>query len=283
MLLRQVAMVSESKKVPFSKLGRVSAALQKQAIRDLGPVWDINSTVDAFAKLEDVPIGYWPIIIRDDIKTPGAAGVHEDNSGQPFALVHADDGWSLTASHELVEMLVDPFGSRLTPGQSPKPGQGRAEFLVEPCDPSEAVEFAYSVNGVSVSDFYTPLYFSTVASPGERYSHTRAIKTPRQVLRGGYLSWHDVVSDHWWQQTWFDGTKPKFRDLGKFTANGGKSFRRQIYDVTGQAFAVRRPKPAQLRMQSALSEAADPSTSSKASAWRAQISRLVKAPKAQPA
>ena len=119
-----------------------------------------------------------------------------------------------------------------------------------------------------------------MARPGERYSHTGAIKTPRQVLRGGYLSWHDLVSDHWWQQTWFDGAKPKFRDLGKFTANGGKSFRRQIYDVTEQAFEVRRPKPAQLRMQSALS---DPSTTSKAKAWRAQISKLVKAAKAPPA
>lgn len=283
MLLRQVAMVSESKKVPFSKLGRVSAALQKQAIRDVGPVWDINSTVDAFSTLEDVPVGYWPIIIRDDINTPGAAGVHEDNSGQPFALVHADDGWSLTASHELVEMLVDPFGSRLASGNSPKPGQGRAEFLVEPCDPSEAVEFAYSINGISVSDFYTPLYFSTAAHPGDRYSHTGALKAPRQVLRGGYLSWHDVVSDHWWQETWFGGAKPKFRDLGKFTAKGGRSFRRQIYDVTEEAFEVRRPKPAQLQAQSALAESSEPSTSSKAKAWRAQIAKIVKGPKDQPA
>jgi hypothetical protein len=283
MLLRQVAMVSESTNVPFATLGRVSAALQKQAIRDLGPVWDINSTVDAFAALEDVPVGYWPIIIRDDINTPGAAGVHEDNSGQPFALVHADAGWSLTASHELVEMLVDPFGNRLTSGQSPKPGQGRAEFLVEPCDPSEAVAFAYTVNGVTVSDFYTPLYFSTVANQGDRYSHTGAIKSPRQVLRGGYLSWHDVVSDHWWQQTWFGGAKPKFRDLGKFTAKGGKSFRRQIYDVTEEAFAARRPQSAQLRSQSAMSQAQDPSTSSKAKAWRAQIATLLKRGKGKPA
>lgn len=277
MLLRQVAMVSESRKVPFSKLGRVSAALQKQAIRDVGPVWDIDSTVDAFDKLEHVPVGYWPIIVRDDINMPGAAGVHEDNSGQPFALVHADDGWSLTASHELIEMLVDPFGNRLTAGNSPKPGQGRAEFLVEPCDPSEAVEFAYSINGITVSDFYTPKYFSTATNPADQYSHTGAIKAPRQVLRGGYLSWHDVVSDHWWQQTWFDGAKPRFRDLGKFRASGGKSLRRQIYDVTEQAFAARRPKPAQLRLQAALAASSEPSSSSKAKAWRAQIAGILKA------
>ena len=26
--------------------------------------------------------------------------------------------------------------------------------------------------------------------------------------------WHDPVSDHWFQQTWFSGTKPAFRDIG---------------------------------------------------------------------
>jgi hypothetical protein len=67
------------------------------------PRWDVKATVDVFPRLEDVPIGYWPIIVMDDIQTPGAAGVHEDKNGQPFALVTSSDhleGWSLTASHE---------------------------------------------------------------------------------------------------------------------------------------------------------------------------------------
>ena len=78
--------------------------------------------MSGFAKLEDVPTDYWPVIIRDDIKTPGAAGVHEDKNGQPFALVQFSDAWSLTASHETLEMLADPFGNRLVAGRSPKPG-----------------------------------------------------------------------------------------------------------------------------------------------------------------
>jgi len=191
MLLREVGLVSETESVSFSEVSRVSAALQRQAIRDLAPIWDVQATVDVFARLEDVPVGSWPIIIKDNIDTPGAAGVHEDNDGQPFALVQSDQGWSLTASHEMIEMLVDPFGRRLTPGQSPKPGQGRVEFLVEPCDPSEAVAFAYVINGITVSDFYTPKYFVSVRNPADRYSYTGAIKSPRQVLKGGYLSWHD--------------------------------------------------------------------------------------------
>jgi hypothetical protein len=36
--LEQIAMVSETKHVPFGELGTVSAALQKQASRDLSPI-----------------------------------------------------------------------------------------------------------------------------------------------------------------------------------------------------------------------------------------------------
>lgn len=274
MLLRQVALVSETQRISFSEASRVSAALQNQAIRDLAPIWDVQATVDVFAHLEDIPLGYWPLIVRDDINTPNAAGVHEDNDGQPFALVQSSEGWSLTASHELIEMLVDPFGKRVMAGQSPKPGQGRVEFLVEPCDPSEAVAFAYRINGVTVSDFYTPKYFSSVQNPADRYSHTGDIKAPREVLKGGYLSWHDPVTDHWFQETFFEGNEPKFRDLGRLDAKSGKNFRRLIYDETGEAFVARRPTGEHLHAVSAAMVAASESTNSKATAWRRQISAL---------
>ena len=237
MLLRQVALVSESSKISPSDLASVSAALQKQASRDLVQFWDVKATVDAFPRLEDVPIGYWPIIVMDDTQTPGAAGVHEDKNGQPFALVTSSDqleGWSLTASHEMIEMLVDPFGSRLVAADSPKADQGRVQILVEACDPSEAADFAYTVNGVLVSDFYSPRYFDPVAAPGVRYSFTGAIEEPRQVLRGGYLSWHDVASSTWWQETWFSGDSPSFRNLGPLSAENG-SFRSQIDRLTSTA------------------------------------------------
>ena len=138
MLTITVALVSEVDGHDPGDVARVTAALQRQAIRDFRSVWKVEATVDSFPTLEDVPLGYWPIIIRDDIGFPGAAGIHLDNQGQPFALITMSDSWSLTASHELLEMLADPFGNRLVPGQSPKPGQGRVEFLVEVCDPSEA-------------------------------------------------------------------------------------------------------------------------------------------------
>jgi hypothetical protein len=236
-LLRHVALISETERVSANDLMAVAAALQKQATRDLAPIWDIGATVDAFGGLADMPVDYWPIIIRDDIGY-NAAGIHLDHNGQPFALVSSDgsrDVWSLTCSHELCEMLVDPFGNRLVAGDSIKPGQGRVNYLVEVCDPSEGSRCAYSVNGVRVSDFYTPHFFDPVAAPGVRYSYTGALTRPRTILPDGYVSWVDLATDIWWQQTWFDGDEAVFRSLGKLSGTG--SLRAQVDRSTSEATA----------------------------------------------
>src|SRR5262245_52778329 len=268
-ILRQLAVVSESSSISFSELMRVSAALQKQAVRDLSPIWEISATVDPFHKLEDVPLGYWPLIIRDDIGFD-AAGIHLDKDNQPFALVTSGEGWSLTASHETLEMLVDPFGNRLVAGDSPKPDQGRVEFLVEVCDPSEATEFGYTVNGITVSDFYTPAYFDPVRAQGVRYSFTGAIREPRQVLRGGYLSWHEPISDHWWQLVFF-GQSAQFRDLGILTQKPNESLRAMIDRITTAPAAksmFRDMEPVTLATRNFESFVA-PTSESKAALWRA--------------
>jgi hypothetical protein len=277
-IIQQLALVSESKLVGIGDVMRVAAALQKQASRDLAPIWNISATVDAFEKLEDVPIGYWPMIVKDNIGFPGAAGIHLDKDRQPFALITsaADlDSWSLTASHETLEMLVDPFGDRLIAGDSPKEGQGRVSFLVEVGDPSEAAEFAYTCNGILVSDFYTPQFFDPIVSSSVRYSFTGAITEPRQVLSGGYLSWVDSTTGHWWQEIWFGGAESQFRDIGPLDATAG-SLRSQIDRMTmaetAKAVSAGRTVASAAGLTSA---AAKRSTTSKAAMWRAQIDSIV--------
>jgi hypothetical protein len=278
-LIRQLALVSESQQIPDGDVLKVSAALQKQATRDLAPIWDISATVDAFKTLDDVPPGYWPMIVMDDIGVQGAAGIHEDKNGQPFALITASsdlDMWALTASHEALEMLVDPQGNRLVAGDSPMSDQGRVSFLVEVCDPCEAANFAYSANGILVSDFYTPNYFDPVSAPGVRYSFTGSITEPRQMLSGGYLSWVDPASSHWWQEIWFEGDKPSFRDLGvidqKTTGNVRAAIDRLTIEDTLKAIGRGRKKAAAAGLTSAVLAK---SSSSMAAIWRQQISDIL--------
>ncbi len=275
MLIESVALVSETTSVTERWLTRVGAALQKQALRDFGPLWNRRPTVDAFVSLDDVPLGYWPIIVKDNIDTPGAAGVHLDQDGQPLALVQYSDSWSLTASHECLEMLADPFGNRLIAGPSRKADQGRVEYLVEVCDPSEDAQFGYQCNGIMVSDFYTPHFFDPVTSSGVRYSFTGSITEPRDVLQGGYLSWHDPISDHWWQQTYF-GASPTFRDLGVFSRST-ESLRELVDTQTVVAPIVEGLKPdnKSLITARAAGQATAQAGESKAASWRQQIEEIV--------
>ena len=277
-LLKHVALISESAQVSAGDLMKVASALQKQATRDLAPIWDIGATVDAFGSIADMPLDYWPIIIRDDIGF-NAAGIHLDKDGQPFALVSAEpgrDSWSLTCSHEMCEMLVDPFGNRLVAGQSIKPDQGRVNYLVEVCDPSEAASFAYAVNGVVVSDFYTPHYFDPVAAAGVRYSYTGAIPRPRMILEGGYVSWVDLTTDSWWQQTWFRGQAPEFVELGKLSSR--RSLRSQIDRKTAgfTAMAVASGDDSALRAAQPAASA-DGAAAARADALHELIGSLIKA------
>src|SRR4051812_33471184 len=121
-LLAQVALVGDTPNLSASELTAVTAALQKQISRDLTQYWELDASISPFVSLDDVPPGYWPIIVRDDINNE-AAGIHCDESGQPLALVTFDANWSVTASHEMLEMLVDPFGNHLVAGQSLKTDQ----------------------------------------------------------------------------------------------------------------------------------------------------------------
>jgi hypothetical protein len=271
--LRHVALVTESGALQFNDLSRVSAALQKQVSRDFGPVWDVEATVDAFSALDDVPIDYWPIIVRDDIHTRGAAGIHLDNDGQPFALVQYSPDWALTTSHELLEMLADPTGNRLIAGQSPMQGQGRVNFLVEVCDPSEAIQFGYTINGITVSDFFTPHFFDPLPAPGTRYTFTGALERPRTIAKDGYFSWHDPVTDEWFQQVYF-GNAPSFRNLGKLSHRDG-SIRDLIYRLTPEALTVRKASSAERLVAASSVNLSLAASAAKSKTLRREIDRVL--------
>lgn len=230
MIPKQIGLVSQSKKPTHRELSQTAAALQKQATRDLGPIWNIEATVDFFPDIESLPFGYWPIIITDTINTPGTDGFHTNENHQPYSIVLFDDEWQLTCSHEMCEMLVDPSGNKQIAGGSPKAGQGKVHFLLEVCDPCEDASFAYSVNGILMSDFCTPNFFDPQKVQGVRYSYTGAITEPRQILKNGYLSWHDPKSHNWFQQSFF-GTKKVIKQVPGMKAFG-PNLRSQIDGLT---------------------------------------------------
>jgi hypothetical protein len=186
----------------MSEVTKVAAALSVQMTRDVGPIWGVNATVAAFPTPKDVPVGYWPIFIEDPSKLPaGAGGFHTDRRHQPYSIIETGDEWSLDASHECIEMLVDPTGTRVQANpildQAVALGypERQVQYIVEACDPIEDAKYAYQINGVLVSDFFTPNFYDAVKSTGVRYDFTGALTAPRTLVTNGYISWIDQVEN----------------------------------------------------------------------------------------
>ena len=212
-MLRQIALVAAAKQPAFAAIARVAAALQKQILRDVAPLWGVEACVAAFPTLRDVPLGYWPIVVIENLHDPGASGHHIDRNGQPFALVEHGPTWSLAASHECLEMAIDPAGTRQVCGPSPLATQGEVSFLLEACAPSGDAQFGYTIDGILVSDFCTPQFFDSGAA-ATRCSFNGSVKKPLEVLKNGYLSWCDPPSRGWYQEQYF-GSQPKVVSLGQ--------------------------------------------------------------------
>jgi hypothetical protein len=230
MLHVNIALIDKTGTINAAGLATVAAAINTQVNRDLAQYWPVLATVSAIPEANGVPPGTWPVFIVPSIKDAG--GFHLSKHNQPFAQVAVGPGWSIAASHETCEMLVDPSGNRLQPsvsielaGETIRDGSGTFEYLVEVCDPSESPANGYAIGGVTVSDFYTPHFYEPKQVGGARYSFTGAIPGPRQVLPGGYLSWYDSQSDELQQLLWTTN-KPEIKTIGK--GNFGSSLRQFV-------------------------------------------------------
>jgi hypothetical protein len=167
------------------------------------------------------------IIYITDYGNQGFGGVHEDDQVQhfdiPWALITVtDQNWTITLSHEVLELLADPWGSRfVVQSQYPISGWPSQDWIVEVCDACEAEALAYAgTGGVLVSDFVLPAYFNIsipAATPldfkGHLFRNTKLQPTaqfPFPMNQGGYLSFINPTTNDFRQITWFTGPKPVY-------------------------------------------------------------------------
>src|ERR1700758_2089289 len=111
----QIGLVDTTGALEADLVQSVAAALNIQITRDLPQFWSISATVIYLPSPHKVPAGVWPVQLVKSLP-PGEGGFHLDKHKQPYAKVIAtpkNDGWTIAASHETLEMLVDPYGNRM--------------------------------------------------------------------------------------------------------------------------------------------------------------------------
>ncbi len=180
------------------------AAMQEYVNAFVAPIW---ATPAKLIKSTGFVKGAWAMVFLDDADQPGALAYHDlTPDGLPqskvFVKTTIDNGdlVSVSASHELVEMLVDPAINLMTTGPDPT-----TIYAYESADPVEALSF--KVNGVAMSDFVYPSFFEDFHKAGSvRFDQMNKVKKPFQILAGGYQI---IFKNGKWSQVFGSETKRK--------------------------------------------------------------------------
>lgn len=179
-----------SASVSQADLDAAIPALQTAVSRDLAASWGTDATLTtdpAYAGSADMTIS----IDDGDGASCMCYGFHDVAKGRPYSVVYGDlaiqdDGnaW-LTFTHELFEMLVDPWINHYARYKG-------KTWLVEVGDPVE--RDAYSIDGIQISDFITPRWYNpTLKGP---FDFMHLVRKAGTLTRGGYASWLDDLGWH---------------------------------------------------------------------------------------
>src|SRR5580704_14923976 len=203
----QISIINASTVLTDTEIRPVVNALQQQVTNDFRPAWGTDAVLKIIPQGTQPPAGTWWLTVLDDSDQAGALGYHDlTPDGLPIGKVFAGtdlkygSNWTVTASHELLEMLGDPNINLSVLVQTSDENAGRL-FAYEVCDACEDDSFSYKIGDVNVSDFVFPSWFEDFRAEGStQFDQTRKINRPLLLLKGGYIGVYDISAGTGWQQ-----------------------------------------------------------------------------------
>lgn len=164
-----VLVVNQSSVVSDQDAARWTAAIARQVHEQAAPVWKVDAAV---VFQQPAPSDAWICTLDDAATSESVAvlGTHTVGAdGKPTCRVNAGQivglqlgSVSQALSHEILEMLVDPWLSSVTFASGDNPNSATV-FLREICDPVAA--YSYDIDGVTVSDFSYPDFWRPGFAP----------------------------------------------------------------------------------------------------------------------
>lgn len=182
------------------------AALQR-VTNDFRPVWGTDAELTIVPKGTQPSNGSGWIVLLNDSDQAKALGYHDlTTEGLPIGKVFAASdlkagtSWTVTASHELLEMLGDPDINLTVFVQNSN--MAGILYAYEVCDGCEDDSLCYQIDNILLSDFVYPSGFESFRAEGStQFDRLNEIQAPLQLLAGGYLGTFNVTSGSGWQQT----------------------------------------------------------------------------------
>jgi hypothetical protein len=198
-----IAIINASSVLKDSDIAPIVQALQIQVTNHFAPVYGQDATLVQVKKDQIPPAGSWWLVFLDSSDVAGILGYHDVTSeGLPLGKVfagldlHYGNLPSVTASHELLEMLADPYCNK----------SARREtrfYAYEVGDPVQSDDLGYYIGAqIKVSDFVYPAWFSRTGKG--KMDYCGHLIRPFQLGSGGYISVLDPSSGGGWQQEFGD-------------------------------------------------------------------------------
>jgi hypothetical protein len=194
-----IVVINESTAISDQQVQGFMPAFDQQWNKDLYAVWGVAHAEFTFSpRGQAVAPQAWWMVFLDDSDQAGALAYHDlTNDGLPIAKIFVKSlladhaSISVGATHEMCEMAVDPWLN------SAYQDLGGNFWAGEICDPVEADQYGYMIDGVLVTDFVTPSWF------GHQHAQPRMdmqdhARVPFEVLAGGYAQKFD--SQNGWVQ-----------------------------------------------------------------------------------
>lgn len=214
-----IAIIDLSGNIPFTQLQAVTAAVQKQIDLHASPNWldvenkPLSANLVVYRSMAEVPNGAWPVTIENNIEPTSQTattqlasmskfysatlyGYHLVNNGTPYARLLYTSSYSKVLSHELLEMLVNPFLDRYIGIEIYSETPGEEKVIQEIADPVQTT--TYQIDGIEVSNFIFPAWYHVTKISGEKYDYLGLITEPKGILDGGYKSFLSRTGE-WWQ------------------------------------------------------------------------------------
>lgn len=204
-----VALQNFSTVLKDEEVAPVAAVLKTQINRDFSQHYGVQADVRYLSQTTVLPGNFWQLAIFDNSDQAGALGYHDlAPNGMPIGKVFAGTDkiyglqWSVTASHELLEMLADPYINLVATNwvQKGTSTWWLRQYAYEVADPCEDERDGYLIDGVLVSDFVLPRWFNSriVPPPGERFNFQGTMTKPLELRPGGYIAVQDVFPATGW-------------------------------------------------------------------------------------
>ena len=201
----KIAIINQSTVLTDAAVVAAIPDLQTQIHRDFAPAWGVDADLQFVPGGQKPPAGAWWVVIFDTSDEPDALGYHDvTNEGLPLGKIFAKSdldnksSWTVTTSHEILEMLGDPDINLTVFVQ--KEGGGARLISYEVCDPCEADSDGYKIGKTLVSDFVFPSWFEQFRKAGTQFDYRNLIKSPLELRPEGYMAFNDIIDGVGWQQ-----------------------------------------------------------------------------------